>query len=86
MLRWFARFSKSYGIKEKCHSVTIMKNSHTSINSRRLPLVKLKSNVLGGFENSSSNGSNFRTLGENGSTASSTLFVLLSNGPGKELA
>lgn len=53
----------------------------------KLPLEKLKSNVLDGLENSSSNGSNLRTRGENGSTESSTLLALelLSNGPGKEL-
>lgn len=66
--------------------ILVKKNSYLVEKKRFLPLEKLKSNVLDGFENSSSNGSNVRTLGENGSTASSTLFALLfSNGPGNEL-
>lgn len=54
-----------------------------SIEGSNKPLLKLKSNVFG-FGNLSSNGSNFRTRGENGSTASS-IFAVLSYGPGNEL-
>lgn len=65
-------------------TVVVCIKSRTEI-KRNEPLLKLKSNVFG-FVNLSSNGSNFRTRGENGSTASSTIFAVLSYGPGNELA